>query len=103
MAVVRAAAVVEIKLVGKSLLRIILGTDVFFLVRAIGSRSLACVVNPAHQVVVVRLFAHAGQVCSEGSTLNLIAFSNGVAGETSSRLEQFFSVSGVPRLVLRQF
>ena len=58
--VVGTLAVVKIKLIGKILLRVIFGSDVFLFIRTIGPRALTRVVNPAHQVVVVRFLADAG-------------------------------------------
>ena len=83
-AVVGALAVVEVELVGKALLRVILGTDIFLFVRAVGASSLAGVVNPADEVIVIRFFADAGQVRGERAALHLIALADGVAGHASA-------------------
>src|SRR5580658_47375 len=87
MAVVRTAAVVEVELVGKALLGVIFGANVFLFVRTVGASALACVVNPAHQIIVISFLADAGQIRGEGAALRLIAFSNGVAGQASAGLE----------------
>ena len=64
-AVIRALAVSQIEDVGKIFLRVVFGTDVFLLVRAIGPGAFSRVVNPAHQIVVVRLFSHARKIRRE--------------------------------------
>ena len=79
MAVVRALAVLQIKLVGKTFLGVILRTDVFFLIRTIRPGALARVMNPADKIIVVRLFSHPRQIRRERSALLLIAFTHGMA------------------------
>src|SRR5215469_15474046 len=59
-AIVGALAVVEIELVGKSLFGVILRTDIFLLVRTVGTGAFAGVVNPANEVVVICLLTDAG-------------------------------------------
>ena len=100
--IIRTLAVREIPLEGKAFLGVILRPDIFLLVRAIGTRALAGIVNPAHKVVVVRLLSDARQVRGEGSALQFIALAHRVAGEASARFEQLFAVCGVARLVLGQ-
>src|SRR6202030_1918101 len=70
-----------------------------FLVWAIGTRALAGIVNPANEVIVICFFADAGQVGGEGPADHLIAFSDGMAGETAAALEQFLAVRGVAEFV----
>ena len=101
-AVVGALAVIEIELIGKSLLGVILGTNIFFLVRAIRPRALARVVNPADEVVVVRLFADAREVRGEMPPCSLVAFADGMAGEAAARLKQFFAVRCIAGLLFGQ-
>src|SRR5207302_3073035 len=69
---------------------------------AIRTRAFAGVVNPTNQVIVIGLLADASEIGRECSALQLIAFADGVAGETAARFEQFFSVSGVAEFVLGQ-
>ena len=64
-AVVGAPAVLQVENEGQALLRVILGADVLLLVRAVGTRALAGVVNPANQIIVIRLLAHASEICGE--------------------------------------
>ena len=87
MAVVGTAAVVQIKNVGQALLLIVFGTDVLFLEGAVRAGALARVMDPAHEVVVIALFADAREVCGERSTLHLVAFADGMAGEAAARFE----------------
>src|SRR6266571_2397849 len=101
-AVVRAAAVIEVKNKGQALLFVVLGTDVLLFVGAIGTSALAGVVDPAHEVVVVILLTDASEIGRKGSALQLVAFADGVAGEAAARFEQILSVSGVAGLVLGQ-
>ena len=79
MAVVRTLTVFEVKDVCQALLGVILGAYVFLLVRAVRARSLARIVNPAYQVIVVGLLADAREVRCERAALHLIAFANGMA------------------------
>src|SRR5438552_359462 len=101
-AVIGAAAVLEVENVGQAFLFVILGTDVLLFEGAIGARALARVVDPTNQVIVIGLLADATEIGRESSALQLIAFADGVAGEAAARFEQFFSVRGVARLVLGQ-
>src|SRR5271156_4598639 len=100
MPIVRTSAVLEVKLVGKALLGVILRPDIFLLVRTVGASALPRIVNPAHQVIVVRFFSHAREVRGEDSALHLVAFANRVAGQTSPRFKQFFAVRRVAGFVL---
>src|SRR5579872_7175550 len=102
MAVIRAFTVRKIPLVGKTLLRVVLRANILFLVRTIGTCPLAGVMDPADKVVVVRLFADAGQVCGKGSATHLIAFADGVAREASASLKEFLAMGGITRFVLRK-
>src|SRR5258708_7472165 len=76
-AIIRALAVLEIELIGKTLLRVILRPNIFLLIWTIRTSSLPCVVDPADEVVVVRLLAYAREIRSECSALHLLAFANG--------------------------
>ena len=87
MPVVRALAVAQIENIGKLLLRVVFGADVFLLVRAIGTRTLARVMNPADEVIVVGLLAYAREVRGKSSALLVVAFADGVARETAASLE----------------
>src|SRR5215472_15716518 len=98
--VIRALAVVEIANVGKALLLVILRADVFFLDRAVRTRALAGVVDPAHEVIVIGLFADAREVRRESAALHLVAFADGVAREATARFKQLFTVSCVSGLAM---
>ena len=87
MAIVRTAAVVQVKNVGQALLFVVLGTDVLLLIGAIRTSAFASVVNPAHEVVVVVLLTDASEICGKSATLKLVAFADGVTRETAARLE----------------
>ena len=87
MPIIRTPAMLQIELVGKSLLGVVLGPNVLLFIRTIGSRTLPRIVNPAHQVVVVRLLADARQVRRESSAHGLAALANGVASKASAALE----------------
>ena len=102
MAIVRTAAVVQVKNVGQALLLVIFGADVFLFEGAIRTRAFAGVVDPTNQVIVIGLLADASEIGRESSALQLIAFADGVAGEAAARFEQFFSVSGIAEFVLGQ-
>src|SRR5215470_6910605 len=98
--IVRAPAVLETPLIREAFLRIILGADILLLVRAIRTRTLAGVMNPADEIIVVRFFSDASQVCGESATMHLIAFTDRVAGEAPASFKEFFAVGGVARFVL---
>src|SRR5689334_2050776 len=102
MAIIRTLTVLQIELVGKSLLGVVLGTNVLLLIRTIRPGTLPRVVNPADEIVVVRLFAHSRQISGEYSAHHLVAFADGVTSEASTGFEQFFSMRCVPGLVLGQ-
>src|SRR5215472_18304290 len=102
MAVVRALAVVEIEDERQPFLFIVLGADVFFLVRTIRAGAFASIVDPANQIVVIGLLANAREIGGKRATLHLIAFADGMAGEAATRFKQFLAMSGVARLVLGQ-
>ena len=93
---------VQVKHEGQALLFVIFGTDVFFLIRAIGTSAFAGVVDPANQVIVIVLFADASEICGETGTLHLVALANGVTSKTSARFEKLFAVGGIAGLVLGQ-
>src|SRR5258708_21442862 len=99
-AVVRAPAVVQVKDVGQALLFVILGADVLLFIRAVRTRALARVLDPAHEVVVAVLLTHTREIRGKSSALQLVAFADGVAGEAAARFPQLFSLSGVARFVL---
>ncbi len=101
-AVVRALAMFQVEDVRQTLLFIVFGTDVLLLVRAIGACAFPRVVDPTDEIVVVGFLTHAREICSEGSALNLIAFTDGVTGEAAARFEKLFAMSGVAGLVLGQ-
>ena len=101
MAVVRALAVRKVEGVGKPLLGVVLGADIFFLVWTIRASTLAGVVNPADEVILVRLLAFASQIRGESSPFHLIAFTDGVAGEAPASLQQLLAVIGVAGVLLR--
>ncbi len=87
MAVVGAFAVVQIEDIRQTLFLVIVGADVFLFVGAVGASALAGVVHPAHEVVVIVLFADAGEICRESAALHLVAFTDGMTGETPTRFE----------------
>ena len=78
-AVVRTLTVFEVKNVWQALLGVILRANVFLLVRAVRTRALARIVNPAYQVIVVGLLTDAREVRCERAALHLIAFANRMA------------------------
>ena len=100
MAVVRALAVIEIEDERHPFLFVVLGADVFFLVRTIGARAFASIVDPANQIIIIRFFADACEICRKRAALDLIAFADGMAGEAAARFEQFLAMSGVAGFVL---
>src|SRR5580692_11629631 len=95
MAVIGTLGVFEVEHVGQALFGIVFRADVLFLGRTIGTRALARIVYPTHQVIVVCFFALARQVGGECPALHLIAFADGVAAQTAARFEQFFAAAGI--------
>src|SRR5580698_2406454 len=92
----------KIENVWQSFLGVIFRTDIFLFIHTVGSSPFPCVVHPADQIVVVILLADAREIRCETSALHLIAFADGVAGETAACFEQFFSVRSAAWLVFRQ-
>src|SRR5205085_9576836 len=80
-----------------ALLLVIFARGIALLLRAIWGPTLARVVNPAHDVIVARLFADARQVRGEVAADLLPALVNRVAGHAAFRLEQLLAV---PRVAL---
>ena len=74
-------------MIGKALLGVILGANVFLFVGAVGAGALAGVVNPADEVIVIGFLADAGQIRGERAALHLIAFADRVAGQASAGLK----------------
>ena len=68
MAVIGTTAVRQIEHVWQAFLRVVLGTDVLFLVWAIRAGALARIVYPADEVIVARLLADSGQVGGEAAS-----------------------------------
>src|SRR5438552_18421711 len=58
------------------------------LFRTVRRPTLAGVVNPAHDIIVVRFFAHSGQVRRERATHLRIFFANRMTCETAARFKQ---------------
>src|ERR1700687_2093739 len=100
--VVGAFAVVQIENISQALLLVILRADILLLVWTVWASTLAGVVDPADQVIVIVLFAYACEIGGEGSPLYLVAFTDGMTGEASTRFEQFFAMRGAAGLMLRQ-
>src|SRR6266849_104945 len=76
-AVVGAAAVLQVKNKGQALLFVIFGTDVFLFERAEGTRTFARVVDPTDEVVVVVLLTDTGEIRGKGAALEFIPFTDG--------------------------
>src|SRR5205807_2314801 len=70
--------------------------------RAVGQRALARIVNPAHQVIVIVLLAHAAEVGGERAAFLLTAFTDRVTGHAAARLEGLFALLGVARRIYGQ-
>ena len=68
--------------------RVVFGSDVPLEGRTIGERPFPRVVDPAHQVVIVHLVAHAAQIGRKGPSDRLITFANRVTGHAPSGFEQ---------------
>ena len=100
--VIGTPAVLQVPLVGETLLGVILGPDVLLLEGTVGSRALPGVVNPAHQVVVVGFLAFAAQVRGKRSTHHLLAFADGVARQAPARFKQFLAVFRIAGFLLGQ-
>src|SRR5690242_12083773 len=100
MAVVGTLAVNQIEFKRQPLLRVILRPNILLLIRTIRTRPLARIVDPAHQVIEIRFLTHARQVRGKCSALRLVAFTDRVASQASTRLEQIFSVRSISLLLL---
>src|SRR5215469_7430884 len=99
MSVVRAPAVLEIKDVRQSLLLVIFGADVLLLIRTIRTCPLACIVYPAHQVVIIVFLSHSGEISREVPSVHLVTLSDGVATQTATGLEEFLAMRSISRWV----
>ena len=92
----------SVKLERQLLLRVIVRRQIALFFRTVRRNALARIVNPAHDVIEVRLFTDAGKVCSEVATDLVVAFTDLVTGKTSTTLEKFFTVSGVALRLCRE-
>src|ERR1041385_6521263 len=86
---------------GEAVLRVVFGREVAVMLRAVRCPALARIVNPADGVVEALLLADARQVGGELAAELLVALADGVAGETSARLEQLLAVRPVAARLLR--
>ena len=84
MSVVGAFAVIEIVDERQSLLLVVFGTDVFFLVGTEGARALAGVVDPANQIIVIGFFSHAREIGGKRSSLQLAAFAERMTSQAAA-------------------
>src|SRR5580693_2217256 len=66
--------------------------EIFFLVRAVGARALARIVDPADQVIVIFFFADAAEVRGERAADGACAFSDSVTREAAALIEQVLAV-----------
>src|SRR3989338_2121198 len=93
-AVVRAGGVVGVEDEREPAPGVVVGSEVAFLLGAVGAGALARIVNPAHQEVVVRLLAHAAQVGGEGAADGVLAFAERVAGQAAAGLKKLLAARG---------
>ncbi len=93
---------VQIKDVWQTFLLVVFRADIFLFVWTIRPCSLASIVNPANEIIVVVFFADAREISGEGAPLELVAFPDRVARETSPGVQQLFAMAGAASLVLGQ-
>src|SRR5687767_5271219 len=101
-AVVRALGVLQVEHERQVVALVIFLGEVLFLKRAVGRSTLARIVDPADQVIVVRLLALAAQVSSESSALLLSALTHRVACHAAAGLERFLAFFRIARLLHRR-
>ncbi len=90
---------VEVEDEGQAFLFVVFGPHILFFVRAVGTSAFACVVHPAYKIIEIIFFSDASEICREVRSFHLVAFTDGMAAETSARLEKLFAVRGVAGLV----
>jgi hypothetical protein len=101
-AVVWTAAVIEVEDEGQSFLLVVFGTNILFLIRAIGARAFTRVMDPAYEIIEIIFFPDASEIRGEVSPFRLVAFADGMAAETSACLDKLPAMHGVAGLVLGQ-
>src|SRR5687767_21577 len=84
------------------LLRVVLGSQIAFFFRTIRSNAIARVVDPAHDVIEIRLLANFLEICGEVAAGGTAALANRVASHATSGFKQLFSVSGISARLCRQ-
>ena len=77
---------VEVEDEGQAFLFVVFGPNVLFLVRAVGTSAFTRVVHPAYKIIEVIFFPDASEICGEVRSFHLVAFTDGMAAETSARL-----------------
>src|SRR4029077_9785182 len=90
----------EIEDVRLIVLGVVFGAEVAFLVRAIWTRALAGIVNPADDVIVIFLFADAAEIRSESAADGRVALAHGMARETAARFKQLLAVGCIAWLLM---
>src|SRR5687768_15493708 len=75
---------------GFAMLRKVVRGQVALLFRAIRRPTFARVVNPAHDIVIVRLFADTGKIRGKNAPHRAVTLADRMATETATRFEQFF-------------
>ena len=84
MAIIGAAGMCKIKDERHAVFGIVFGAKIALLERTVGARAFARVVHPAHQVIVIVLFAHAAEVRGERAAHDVGAFADGMAAEAAA-------------------
>src|SRR6266566_7021844 len=77
---------------GQTVLRVILGGQVAMFFCRVRSPTLPRVVNPTHDVIVVRLFADSGEVRRESPAHLCVLFADRMTGKTATRFKQVLAM-----------
>src|SRR5260370_8839801 len=87
----------------QAVLCVIFGRQVAMLFIGVRRPALSRVVNPTHDVIIVRFLANLGQVRGKGAADLAAFFADRVTGQTTARLEQILAVVLFTVLFRRDF
>src|SRR5688572_20359380 len=88
---------------GFAMLREVVRSQVALLCRTIRRPAFARVVNPAHDIVIVRLFADTRKIRGEHAPHRVVTLADRMATETAARFEQFLTFCFITLRLSRDF
>ena len=93
---------IQIENVGQAFPGIILGPQIFLLMRAERACSFPRVMNPANQVIIIVFLSHPSQIGGKSSSQGIGTFANRMTAEAAAGFQQFFTSGRISRLLTDQ-